>query len=157
MDIENELLTRARKLNIYLIPQYAWLILLYYLMLNCFYNLFDKFIEHNNLNFELPAEVLSLNLKMMDLIEKWIPFFLFLSIALILSGIIIAAIRYLPFIGSYKLSYHGMIGFDVGPWLFLMVITYYIFQISGSFFLIIIPIFAGVTQLLKDKLGVSFN
>ncbi|WP_156289426.1 hypothetical protein [Oceanobacillus salinisoli] len=154
MDITNEFLTRVRKLNIYLIPQYLWLILLYYLMINALYKLFG--IMNQDFNFNVPNEILTLNNTILNTIEKWTPFLWFLSIALVFCGLIIAFIQYLPVLESYDFSYRGGIGVYLGSWLLLIVVTIYLFKFLSVFFLVVIPICYGLTKLWENQIKDRF-
>ncbi|MFD2046033.1 hypothetical protein ACFSTA_12415 [Ornithinibacillus salinisoli] len=153
MDFTGEIFTRARKLNIYLIPQYSWLILLYYLMINAFYKIFIFFEKGNSeITLVLPEKVTSINVSILNILNEWNPFLLFLSITLFLSGIAIAGIYYLPILKSYKFSYRGAIGIYLGSWLFLIVTTIWLFDFLGAYFVIIIPVCAGITSYWEENL-----
>ncbi|WP_102707336.1 hypothetical protein [Terribacillus saccharophilus] len=152
MDFSNELLTRARKLNLYVLPQYVWLILLYYLMINSLYNLFASTLESYP---KIPQEVLIFNNVLMGYIEEWSPFLWFLSISLIISGILIAFIRYLPVLSSYNFSYRGDIGIYLGSWILLISITIYLYENFGSWFHVVIPLcyfVIGIWEKIKNSI-----
>lgn len=153
MDLTNELLTRARKLNIYLIPQYSWLILLYYLMINALYKVFN-FLGKNNpdFNFDLPTNLLSLNDTVMTHLQEWTPFIWFIAITLIVSGFIIAFIQYLPVLDGYDFSYRAGIGVYLGVWILLIAITIHLYDTLGGLFILSIPICFGLTELWKQKI-----
>ncbi|MYL57385.1 hypothetical protein GLW20_07685 [Virgibacillus halodenitrificans] len=147
MDLMSEVFTRLQKLNIYIIPQYLWLILLYYLMINTFYNLLIKFKENNpEIKIDFPDEFKSLNETILNTLSDWSIFFLFLSIALFFSGISIAFIYYLPVIRkNIKLAVTGSIGIELGLWLLLITVTYFLFKSLSWFFLFVIPLLSLIT------------
>lgn len=151
MEIEKEVFTRISKLNIFLIPQYLWLLLLYYLMINLFYDFLINNLEEKNVIPLIPNEVLKLNEKIMTTIDSWLPFLFFIAISLFISGIIIGFIQVLPIIENYNFSYYGSIGVYLGLWIFLIASTYSIFEFSRTIFISIIPAIAAV-KLLKDKI-----
>lgn len=154
MDLIGEVFTRLRKLNIYILPQYLWLILLYYLMINTFYDLFIKFKNNNpEITIDFPEEIKSLNENILNTLNEWSMFFLFLSFALFFSGIIIASIYYLPVIRkNIKLAVTGSIGIELGLWLLLITVTYFLFNTLSWFFLFVLPIFALITSYWEGNL-----
>ncbi|WP_346244182.1 hypothetical protein MKZ19_07435 [Shouchella clausii] len=156
MDLTSEIANRVRKLNIYLIPQYLWLILLYYLTLNALYKIYDDgddpFKNNSDSTIDFPNEILLFNETIMTTIEKWTPFLWFLAIALIFSGLLITFIKFLPVISSYKISDHCDIGIYLGFWVLLIAITIYLFNFLGYFFPLTIPICFLLTGLWQSKL-----
>jgi hypothetical protein len=145
------------KLNLYVIPQFLWLMILYYLMINVFYNYYLFILKELNIHNKgyLPNEVIELNTKIMYEIKIWLPFILFLGIALLLSGLLIALIKYLPIIKNYEFSYHGDFGLFVGGWLILICLTIKLYQWFDGYFIIIFLIISMLLIFIDYRKNTS--
>ncbi|WP_019242829.1 MULTISPECIES: hypothetical protein [Bacillus] len=138
------------KLNLYILPHYIWLIILYYLMINVFYKYFlSVFKDQDKIITSIPNEVIQFNSMILHEIDKWLPLLWFLGFAFIFSGIFIGFIQHAPILHNKKISEHGIYGLFLGPWLLFIAITIEIYNFSGGYF----PFFIFVITLIK--LGVD--
>jgi hypothetical protein len=145
------MMTQVNKLNLYMIPQYLWLVFLYYLMLNVFLNYAE------NLSPELsfvPDLILEKNNDLKAAISSLIPFIWFMGISLIGCGFLISAIRLLPYLEKFKMSYDGEYGLFLGTWLLLIGFTHALYAFIPGIFPFLILILAitkdGILKL-KEK------
>jgi hypothetical protein len=136
-------MTQVNKLNLYMIPQYLWLVFLYYLMLNVFLNYAESLSPE--LSF-VPDLILEKNDNLKAVISSLMPFIWFLGISLIGCGFLISAIRLLPYLEKFKMSYDGEYGLFLGTWLLLIGFTHALYAFIPGIFPFVILILA----LIKD-------
>lgn len=147
-----QIANQLKKLNFYTFPQYLWLVLIYYLMINCIVNF--SFSAEIVKSTDIPKQILVYNDKIMLVIEHWVPFVELLSGAVFISGMLIAFVRYLPFFESQRVARDAAYGFYVGIWLFIFVYTYKLYSYLGDFFpfsVIIIFILIELWNKLKTR------
>lgn len=153
---------RVKKLNLYELPQYAWLVLLYYLMLNALLNFsqteYCKIIFDIKLDFisSFPSTVVQLNETIKEKIAIWMPFIRFLWIGFFISGLLLTIVRRLPIVRNYGvIQWHADYGLFIFPWLALSDLTYYLYMHLGSLFILIPPLFylcADFLERVRKKL-----
>lgn len=151
MDFTNEITNRIKQLDLYLIPQFTWLVLLYFLMLNTCFKYFLKIknaieTSDNNLNFKIPKEIISFNTTITHEISIWTPFLWFISISLIISGFFIAFLKFVPGVSSNVMFYHIEFGIYFGLWILLIVVTLLIYNLFGLYFPLAFPILYFITD-----------
>lgn len=150
MDFSRYVTNLLNELNLYVLPQYLWLVITYYLTINVTYEYFlHIFRDEKEVIEKIPSEVLNINQVIMSEIDKWLPFVWFLAIAFLFSGICIGLIQHIPFLSKKRVSIHGDYGLTLGIWLLLIAFTIEIYHFSGKFF----PLFLLVTAFIK--LGVE--
>ncbi|MDM5359702.1 hypothetical protein [Peribacillus sp. ACCC06369] len=136
------------KNNIYAIPQFAWLILLYIYVINSLASLFKNALEPSVIK-TIPESLLIYNDIIMKFIDNWAPSFLPLGLLLMYSGVLISFIQTLPYIGSLKVALHAPSGIYLGLWMLIIYITYKSYIIWGSWFLLLLPAIYCITEVVK--------
>ncbi|CAM4018596.1 hypothetical protein [Mesobacillus zeae] len=149
------------QLNLYILPQYVWLIITYYLMINVFYD-YSSHLFKNDIELfkKIPTEAFEFNSMVLGEINKWLPLVWFLSFAFLFSGLIIVLIRFFPFLENLKMSFHGRYGLFLGGWLLITAISIQLYNYAGHFF----PLFIVAVALIKicgeeyfSKKNIFFN
>lgn len=135
MDVlTQETLKKIFSISFYTLPQYIWILLLYYIMLN---SLSDLFISEI-LSDYIPKHVKELNQVALDFLEQYQWFVLFLSLGLFISGFFITILKIIPYLNNFQSMFiAGKQGIDYGFWLFLMWATIYFYNSVGKCFIII--------------------
>lgn len=140
------------KLNLYILPKYIWLALLYFLSINTVLNLFLRATKTDpTFPKFIPEEANKVNDIIMTHLEKWIPFVLFLCIAFVISGFTITFLKFVN-INIRDVEY----GLYIGFWLFIIVATFEFYIILGSFFLLLIP-FTALVKYSLSRLMLKYN
>lgn len=154
--ITKNIANHIQKLNLYILPKYIWLVLLYYLSLNTVSNLFFNATKNDaNLINSVPVEAIKINTLILTEIEKWMPFIWFLCIAFFISGV---SITFLKVVTSNIID--AEYGLHIGFWLFIIGITFGLYNFLGMFFIILIPFLALVKfgmKMLMEKFHISFG
>ncbi|MED4634996.1 hypothetical protein P9443_19170 [Peribacillus frigoritolerans] len=153
MDISSVVTNQLRRLNLYVLPQYLWLILLYYLMINSFIILFENIEDFRIFIKNIPEVFLNYNNIVMRYIDMWVPFLIFLGFILILSGVIIKTIQVLPYIENFQITIHGPFGIYLGIWMLIISCTYKSYIILGSWFLLLLPAIYCIAEVIKKLIN----
>jgi hypothetical protein len=155
---------KLKKINLYQIPQFIWLIELYYLMSNAFIKILDNInIMHkiglNSVVTYLPNIVVKYNELVLQYLFEWSNFILFISLALLFSGLIITLLRETASFQNFGIIWeHCSYGLDVYFWFLFIALTYYTFNTLEAWFpTFIVVLFIGskiwsfLRQRLEDK------
>ncbi|KNZ68289.1 hypothetical protein Tfer_3156 [Thermincola ferriacetica] len=157
------LIKSVKMLNLFTVPQAIWLIELYYLMLNSFLLFLKSISGLDNIISHFPKQIFHFNSLILGYFQDWSSFVFFLSVGLFLSGIIISMVTTFPYISNYKMViiYSGY-GVTASIWLFLIWLTYKVFNYSYTLYpLIIIFLFYlflardQMLKIIKKKFGSS--
>lgn len=167
--IDTYLEKRIRLFNIYTLPQVAWIIELYYLMLNSLLvNASALGIKEVSI-YSFPPQVNEYNLLIHQYLMQWAVFIQFLALGLLVSGFIISLVRAIPVLSDYKvISIYSKYGITSCMWFFLLGFTYNLYSYSPrlfpvSIFLVIFFIVSlkSVVKIIIEKiekvLGIEFD
>lgn len=146
-EVVKNIANQIKKFNLYALPQFLWLALLYYLMINVFFQYFQILFKED---VSIPFKVINFNNLIIDTIDKWLPFTWLLSIAFFLSGILISLIKFFPYIDSYKVSDHGDYGIFLGVWISLIAFACTLYNKLGLYFPIVVPLVPTI-KYIWDK------
>ncbi|GAB1807647.1 hypothetical protein [Priestia megaterium] len=152
-EVVKSIANQIKKFNLYALPQFLWLVLLYYLMINVFFQYFQILFKED---VSIPFKVIDFNNLIIDTIDKWLPFTWLLGIAFFLSGILISLIKFFPYVESHKVSDHGDYGIFLGVWILLIASTYSLYNILGLYFPIAVPL-VPIIKYLWDKAWEKLN
>ncbi|MFD6207331.1 hypothetical protein [Peribacillus sp. NPDC060253] len=154
MDISSIVTNQLKQLNLYLIPSYLWLFLLYYLIINSLITFFEYMGDFGPIIKKIPKELLSYNNIIMRYLDMWVPLFGFFGLVIFIAGVIVALIQFLPYIGNYKMTIHGAYGISLGIWFIIIWATYKSYVFLDLWFLLLLPgiicIVEGVKKL-RDR------
>ncbi|MGZ0879049.1 hypothetical protein ACWZQY_024085 [Priestia megaterium] len=152
-EVVKSIANQVKKFNLYVLPQFLWLVLLYYLMINVFFQYFQVLFKED---VSIPFKVIDFNNLIIDTIDKWLPFTWLLGIAFFLSGIFISLIKFFPYVESHKVSDYGDYGIFLGVWILLIASTYSLYNILGLYFPIAVPL-VPIIKYLWDKVWEKLN
>ena len=148
------------KLNIYNLLQVIWLIEIYYLVINSINEKVQEILRSDQTLPKLdyvPSQVRQYNAMILNYMDKWNEFILFLSIVLIFSALIISFVKGITRLSDYKIiKSHCDYGLYSGVWLMLIYFTYRIFVYSEVILIISIPSIA-LLFYLKDNVKEKIN
>ncbi|UXH44446.1 hypothetical protein N5C46_22990 [Rossellomorea vietnamensis] len=154
MDIPSEfskvISNEVKKINLYSLPQYTWLVLLYYLSINAIWNWVQVIDSKVDI---MPKQVIDLNNIIFITLKTWVPFVLFLGIAFLISGICLGVIKFLPFLEDERFSWHGAYGIVIGMWLVIICLSFQTYLNFPIMFPFIIPMLYIVIDLIRKKVG----
>lgn len=140
------------KSNVCKILQIFWIIELYFLMANSLNDIILKSSNSKSLLNYFPIQVNKYNNIILNYMNEWNLFILFLALILLLSSIFIIWIKFIPKISDYNIikiySAYGVYAFI---WLILIFVTYRIFYFNKTIFIFIIPFVAVLLNLNKIK------
>lgn len=146
MEFSSYVTNLATKLNLYIIPQYIWLVTTYYLMINVTYKYFlNIFQDDREILNSIPKEAIQFNTLVLGEIDKWLPLLWFLSISFIFSALFVGLIEHLPFFKYERVAEDGKYGMTLGIWLFFIASTIEIYHFTDGFF----PLFLLGLTLIK--------
>jgi len=134
--IDDYFSNKGWRFNLFTIPQVVWLIQIHFFMLNSMLFYFNAMYgENEDIVDQFPEEVTIYNEMIHHYLEEWIPFIGFLSVCLLVSGLLISVLSILPFVSKYGIiqTYAGY-GFNSFLWFFLIYITYRIYDWSVMLF-----------------------
>ncbi|MCM3152253.1 hypothetical protein V8V54_07660 [Priestia megaterium] len=146
-EVVKNIANQVKKFNLYALPQFLWLAILYYLMINVFFQYFQILFKED---VSIPFKVINFNNLIIDTIDKWLPFTWLLGIAFFLSGILISLIKFFPYIDSYKVSDHGDYGIFLGVWISLIAFACTLYNKLGLYFPIMVPLVPTI-KYIWDK------
>lgn len=143
---------KIKGLNIFIVFQLAWIVEIYYLMINALYKFMEVIFGSATINNKVPQQVADYNTLIMKYLEEYWIFVTYLGIALIVSGGIISTVKMMPKFKNYRtiLVYSGF-GIYSGGWMINMGIIYYLYNLSSVFFPIILVLIVMITILLNDR------
>lgn len=140
------------KSNTCKILQIFWIIELYFLMANSLNDIISKSSNSKSLLNYFPIQVNKYNNIILNYMNEWNLFILFLALILLLSSIFIIWVKFIPKISDYNIikiySAYGVYAFI---WLILIFVTYRIFYFNKTIFILIIPFVAVLLNLNKRK------
>lgn len=139
--------------NLYTIPQYLLIILIYYLMFNAIFNS----ITNLNINVDkiVPEIILTNNDKLKILLDEWMPFVGLLGVVCFIAGFLIDGLKHIPYISGFKAFHESGISWYIAPWLIIGYAFFVLYNFNQFIFMfsisIIFIIVQGSKELLKDK------
>lgn len=140
------------KSNTCKILQIFWIIELYFLMANSLNDIISKSSNSKSLLNYFPIQVDKYNNIILNYMNEWNLFILFLALILLLSSIFIMWVKFIPKISDYDIikiySAYGVYAFI---WLILIFVTYRIFYFNKTIFIFIIPFVAVLLNLNKRR------
>lgn len=140
------------KSNTCKILQIFWIIELYFLMANSLNDIISKSSNSKSLLNYFPIQVNKYNNIILNYMNEWNLFILFLALILLLSSIFIIWVKFIPKISDYDIikiySAYGVYAFI---WLILIFVTYRIFYFNKTIFIFIIPFVAVLLNLNKRR------
>ncbi|MCR8655845.1 hypothetical protein [Paenibacillus endoradicis] len=153
---------KFKQLNLYVLPQFMWLILLYYLMLNSFVSIIDKSNLLQNIGLKpiltyFPEIIIEKNELILQFLTDWCPFIIFLSIGLLLCGVILILLKEIIVIGEYKVIWnHSSYGISAFLWYSLIGITIYFYELMQAWFplyVIVAYTLSKSFEIVKEKIN----
>lgn len=160
---------KLKKLNLYILPQFIWLIELYYLLLNSLIQIVDKTKFYAEFNLKpishyIPEVVAEKNLLIMKYLNEWNTFIFLFSFGMLICGILLTLLRGISVVKNYNIIFrHSSYGMDVFLWIFLIAVTFWFYEKLNYWFpfIIIIPyLWTKIWEKIKESLerrGFSFG
>lgn len=132
------------KVDLFFIPEFLWVMLLYYLGLNAILNsefinnLIVELTEFSELNELIPSVILDYNNLIMNIISEWIHFIILLTVGMFICGILLGFLPYVKWLKSKTINKYAAYGLYFSKWGYLTIVVYYTYTWFGLWYLFII-------------------